>query len=79
MSAPGSLLLVQFLAWVARHPRTYSEAMDAWRSTCPRHTVWEDALMDGLIELEAKDAGRETFVSLTPQGRAILDGNKEES
>ena len=23
------------------------KAMEAWRTTCPRHSVWEDALIDG--------------------------------
>ena len=31
-----STLTEQFLAWVADRPRTYAEAMEAWRSTCPR-------------------------------------------
>jgi hypothetical protein len=40
-----SLLMLEFLTWVSSRPRTYAETMGAWRSTCPRHTVWEDALV----------------------------------
>ena len=40
-----SLLMLEFLDWVSSRRRTYAEAMEAWRSTCPRHTVWEDALL----------------------------------
>ena len=29
--------------WVAKEPRPYSEVMAAWRTSCPRLTVWEDA------------------------------------
>jgi hypothetical protein len=67
-------LTLEFLAWVASRPRTYAEAMHAWRSTCPRHSIWEDALMEGLIEVvergEKLDQGQ---VALTARGRARLE------
>ena len=63
-------LQVQFLEWLSERPRSYNEAMDAWRSHCPRHTIWEDALADGLISLSA-DNGR-AVVQLTAKGRAVL-------
>ena len=53
---PSAGLLLQFLAWVAARPRTYGEAMDAWRTSCPRLSVWEDALEGGLIRVEVADA-----------------------
>lgn len=64
------------LAWIARQPRSYAEAMDAWRSSCPRFTIWEDAIADGLIREESGTGGtlREVQVVLTPRGRAALDG-----
>ena len=46
MLQPVDPLMLQFLAWVASRRRTYAEAMEAWQTTCPRHTVWEDALID---------------------------------
>ena len=70
MSESPSLIMIQFLAWVADRPRTYAQAMEAWRSTCPRLTVWEDAIIDGLVRVE-NDASR--AVSLTPRGRAVLE------
>jgi hypothetical protein len=69
-----SLLLREFLAWVALRRRTYTEAMEAWRSTCPRHTVWEDALLDGLIQIERGGTPQQPEVTLTARGKAILDG-----
>jgi hypothetical protein len=65
-----------FLAWVARCPRTYAEAMEAWASTCPRYTVWEDALGAGLIQIERADGMRfgEAQVSLTLRGQDSLGG-----
>ena len=63
----------EFLSWISSHPRTHEEAMSAWRSTCPRHSVWEDALIDGLIQMETRSATNVSEVSLTPKGRAVLD------
>ena len=68
-------LMRDFLTWVAGGPRAYTEAMEAWRSSCPRFTIWEDALGDGLISLERGDHGtpNRMVVALTPRGRAALD------
>jgi hypothetical protein len=73
MSEPASLIMLQFLAWVADRPRTYPETMEAWHSTCPRLSVWEDAIIDGLVRLD-NGAGR--AVRLTPRGRAILEESR---
>jgi hypothetical protein len=75
MDEPPSLLMLEFLTWVASRPRTYDEAMDAWRSTCPRQTIWEDALIDGLIRVARGEAGQQSQVTLTPRGRALLEAN----
>ena len=70
------LLTVQFLAWVDLAPRTYAEAMAAWRTSCPRLPVWEDALDGDLVRLEPAPGGAmaESLVALTPRGRAVLAG-----
>ena len=75
MPEPVSLLMREFLTWVSSRPRTYAEAMEAWRSTCPRHTVWEDAVIEGLIQVESKGTAQQSEVTLTSRGRAILNGN----
>ena len=69
MPESASLIMLQFLAWVADRPRTYPETMDAWRSTCPRLSVWEDAIIDGLVRI---DNGNGRAVMLTARGRKIL-------
>jgi len=49
--------------------------MEAWRSTCPRHSVWEDAFVDGLIEVvETEDSLDRCPVILTARGQAKLEG-----
>jgi hypothetical protein len=75
MPEPVSLLLLQFLDWVSSRPRTYAEARDAWRSSCPRLTVWEDALIDGLIQIVSGGPSQPAAVTLTPRGEALLNGN----
>ncbi len=70
-----SLLTRQFLSWVETRPRTYTEARQAWRSTCPTTCAWEDAVSDGLIEFET-GGGRLTDhsrVVLSARGRAVLE------
>ncbi|MGE5258760.1 MAG: hypothetical protein ACM3KE_18960 [Hyphomicrobiales bacterium] len=75
MPKPMSPLMMEFLAWVAGRQRTYVEAMEAWRSTCPRHTIWEDAVMGGLIRVDRRGTVHQSEVRLTPRGRAILHAN----
>lgn len=62
---------VELLSWLSVRPRTYAETIDGWHSHCPRLTVWEDALIDGLIRIERGGAGKST-VALTGRGRAAL-------
>ena len=68
-------LQLEFLTWVARRPRTYAEAMEAWRSNCPRESVWENALIDGLIQVENGATMDESLVTLTPLGEAALSSH----
>ena len=68
MSESVNALPLQFLEWVASRPRTYADVMAAWRTTCPRHSVWEDATIDGLVRLD----GDAEVVVLTSRGRALL-------
>ena len=77
MSDAARLLTLQFLDWVAVGPRTYAEAMDAWRSSCPRLSIWEDALGDGLVRIEAGATRNESQVALTPRGRTLLAAGAE--
>ena len=62
-------LTVEFLTWLASPTRTYAETMEAWRTSCPRHPVWEDAFASGLIQVPG---GAQTVV-LTALGRRVLE------
>jgi hypothetical protein len=69
-SGPVDVLIVDLLEWVARGDRSYAEVMDAWRTSCPRLPVWEDANDRGLLVRERLN-GR-SLVRITSAGRAFL-------
>ncbi len=62
----------ELLAWISERPRSYSETIEVWKTNCPRHSLWEDALGDGLVYVVRN--GRESQVALTPRGQAALWG-----
>jgi hypothetical protein len=64
-------LMRDFLIWVDCAPRTRADVMEAWRSSCPRLTVWEDALIAGLVRLDGSSVPQR--VELTAQGRSVLE------
>jgi hypothetical protein len=61
---------LELLSWVSRKPRSYPEAIEVWHTHCPRHSVWEDALAEGLIRVVGN--GRESHVVVTPAGAQAL-------
>jgi hypothetical protein len=72
-------LLMQLLGWLDARPRTYGETMEAWRTSCPRMPIWEDATDGDLVEI-VQDAGvgfHESIVRLTASGRAMLDATRD--
>jgi hypothetical protein len=68
MSDSPSLIMIQFLSWVADRPRSYAQTMEAWRTSCPRLSVWEDAVIEDLVRID----GGHRAVTLTPRGHAVL-------
>ena len=60
-------LILDFVAWVAQAPRPYAEALEAWRTSCPRLTVSEDAADRGLVACETR--GDTLWVVATKRGR----------
>ena len=66
-------LVCDLLSWIAARPRTYCETMDAWRTSCPRLPVWEDAIDAGLVAVVQGDGTGSLAVTLTARGRALLD------
>ena len=68
--APAPLVL-DLVEWIARAPRPYLEAMEAWRTSCPRLPVWETATDRGLIARRREDEAGFCVVA-TEAGRDFL-------
>jgi len=71
MSEAADPLVLDFVEWIAREPRAYSEVIGAWKTSCPRLTIWEDAADRGYVARETV-AGFGLVVKITEDGRNIL-------
>jgi hypothetical protein len=69
---PNDTLTRQLLDWIGREPRNYIETMEAWRTSCPRLTIWEDAMSAGLIQRVPGSSMRDAMVRVTEAGQAYL-------
>jgi len=63
-------LILDLVEWVVRRERSYRETMDAWRTSCPRLPIWEDATERGLLETAV--ANGRSVVRATSAGLAFL-------
>ena len=72
MSDPVEALIIDLLEWIGPRPRPYSEVMEAWRTSCPRLPVWEEANARGYL---ARDHSAEAgaLVSVSPLGLAAIE------
>lgn len=70
MTSPHPALILDLIRWVGRAPRTYAETMEAWRTSCPRLTIWEDAVDAGYVARRRE--GGDIRVELTAAGRRAL-------
>jgi hypothetical protein len=70
-------LTIDFLAWLAAEPRPYADVMDAWRTSCPRLTIWEDAVDGGLIS--RRHTPEATLIELTTRGETLLAAHRATS
>ncbi len=70
MKLSNQALTLDLLEWLAT-PKRYEDVMDAWRTSCPRLSIWEDALDAGFIE-RIHSADGVSFVRVTDSGRTFL-------
>jgi hypothetical protein len=64
-------LVLDFVEWIARKPRLYSEVIATWRTSCPRLTIWEDAVDRGYVARKTI-AGFGMIVTVTEDGERLL-------
>ena len=72
MSDPVEALIIDLLEWIGPRPRPYAEVMDAWRTSCPRLPVWEEANARGYL---SRDHSAEVgaLVCVSPLGLAAIE------
>ena len=63
-------LILHLLEWLATADRSYEEVMEAWRTSCPRLPVWEEANERGLVVRENMNG--HCVVRITSSGRELL-------
>jgi hypothetical protein len=74
MTDPVEALILDLLDWLTLRDRTYEEVMDAWRTSCPRLPVWEEANDRGLIVRE--EVNGNSMIGVSSSGMALLDQRK---
>ena len=69
-------LVLDLVEWIAREPRLYSEVIDVWRTSCPRLTIWEDAVDRGYVARQPGAgqgvAGQGVRIAITEGGAKFL-------
>jgi hypothetical protein len=64
-------LIFELLRWLAKRDRSYEEVMDAWRTSCPKLPVWEEANDRGFVVRE--EVNGRCIVRITSSGLALLE------
>lgn len=64
-------LVLDLVEWIACGPHPYADVLDAWRTSCPRFPIFEDAIDHGFIA-HAHQAGSGPMIAITPAGEAFL-------
>jgi hypothetical protein len=72
MSDPVEPLILDLLEWIGCAPRPYAEVIEAWRTSCPRLPVWEEANARGFLE-HRHPAGSEAVVVVSDAGLCRLE------
>jgi hypothetical protein len=71
MAETINALVLDLVEWIARTPRPYSEVIETWRTSCPRLTIWEDAVEAGYVARQNR-AGAGPIVTVTEEGKRLL-------
>jgi len=64
-------LILDLLEWIGPGERPYTETLEAWRTSCPRLPVWEDATHLGFVD-RRHEPGHAALVSVSATGAEHL-------
>lgn len=67
-------LIFDLLEWISMRDRSYEEVIGAWRTSCPKLPVWEEANDRGFVMKE--DVNGLSFVKVSPLGLDFLERHK---
>ena len=67
MSDTVETLVLDPLEWIGPNARPYTEVLEAWRTSCPRLPIWEEA-NDRRFVASRHEAGRGRLISVSPAG-----------
>ena len=70
-SDPVDSLVLDLLEWLGPDGRPYAEVLEAWRTSCPRLPVWEEANDRGFIK-RSRAPGGGPRVSVSASGARHL-------
>jgi hypothetical protein len=68
-------LILDLLEWIGPRSRPYAEVLEAWRTSCPRLPIWEEANGRGFVEC-LHEQGHASVVIVTPLGLAHLEAQR---
>ena len=71
MTETSDALVLDLVEWVAREPRLYADVIETWRTSCPRLTIWEDAVDRGYVVRQPVE-GVGVRVTITEGGERFL-------
>jgi len=68
-------LILDLVEWIAARPQRYEDVMDAWGTSCPRLTIWEDTVDAGYVQTRS-GAETQKIVVITDRGKEFLEANQ---
>ena len=71
MAIQNETLVLDLIEWVDREPRTYTQVMSAWSTSCPRLPIWEDSVDLGFVARRHSEQSG-VMVTVTDAGRSFL-------
>jgi D-3-phosphoglycerate dehydrogenase len=71
MSDPVEPLILDLLEWIGPRARPYAEVLEAWRTSCPRLPIWEEANKRGFVD-HSHEQGKPAVVAVSPLGHSWL-------
>jgi hypothetical protein len=74
MTSAVDNLVLELVDWVNMKERSYQEALDAWRTSCPKLPIWEEAIDRELLQRDF--ANGRWLVRVTPAGLALLQEHR---